>query len=256
MADRRKLLETLQDVIDSRRREFPAAFWEILSKRCLKSMHLLEPLELSILARAFDVHKPQLAPFLNVYRPMAVQVINSKSPVPGLAISVLTDILPRRLDKDQSRDLLRCLARRAADVMWEIPAEHAVKLLEELSKFGLQDASLCRRVAKKVQVYLSAGPGRGHDDLPGRVASAFAAQDYRDLELFRHLATMATDGLDSGASWAEVSARQVLQSAEKLEIDIDEVSALRMRMAQEYFFDSQEVPEVTSQQQIQLKMSV
>jgi hypothetical protein len=28
-----------------------------LIARCLKSMHLLEPLELSILARAFDIHK-------------------------------------------------------------------------------------------------------------------------------------------------------------------------------------------------------
>jgi len=192
MADRRKLLEALQDVIESPGRKYPRAFWEILSKRCLKSMHLLEPVELSIVARAFDIHQPKLRPELDIYRPMAVQVLNSRSAVPGLAVIVLADILPRHLKtQDESRDLLSFLARRAADVMWEIPIEYAVKLLEELSKTGAQDAALCRRIAKKLQVHLP----DDDDVLPGRAASVFAAQDYRDLELFRRLSTVATSAV-------------------------------------------------------------
>eukprot|EP00434_Breviolum_minutum_P001499 symbB.v1.2.001322.t1/scaffold57.1/size370615/31 len=224
MADRRKLLEALQDVIESPGRKYPRAFWEILSKRCLKSMHLLEPVELSIVARAFDIHQPKLRPELDIYRPMAVQVLNSRSAVPGLAVIVLADILPRHLKtQDESRDLLSFLARRATDVMWEIPIEYA-----ELSKTGAQDAALCRRIAKKLQVHLP----DDDDVLPGRAASVFAAQDYRDLELFRRLSTVATSAVQGQTANANESAQQVLDGAEKLAIDIEEASALRSALTQ------------------------
>ena len=55
---------------------------------------------------------------------------------------------------------------------------------------------------QKFRKHLETHPKLKKKDLP----------DYRDLELFRHLTTMATDALQSGATWAEASAQQVLDS--------------------------------------------
>ena len=41
--------------------------------RCIKSMHLLEPLELAILARAFDLHQPDLHKSMDIFQPLATQ---------------------------------------------------------------------------------------------------------------------------------------------------------------------------------------
>eukprot|EP00931_Biecheleriopsis_adriatica_P122483 TRINITY_DN97473_c0_g1_i1.p1 TRINITY_DN97473_c0_g1~~TRINITY_DN97473_c0_g1_i1.p1 ORF type:complete len:314 (+),score=77.46 TRINITY_DN97473_c0_g1_i1:61-942(+) len=231
MADRRKLLETAQDIIDDPHRKFPKAFWEILAKRCIQSMHLLEPLELSIVARAFDMHqRPTLRRDLDVFQPLAAQVRASRT-VPGLAIIVLADVLPRQLKlaKDDMGELLRYLARRAADVMWEIPAVHAVTLVQALSSSGVRDPALCSRVAQKLRIQLEHGNSIGE---AGRAASAFAAQGHRDLELFRCLARAAACGLQND-SWelreeAEQSAWKVLESLDVLGIEgLEEAEPLR-----------------------------
>ncbi|CAK9064376.1 Erythronolide synthase, partial [Durusdinium trenchii] len=231
MADRRKLLETLQDIIDFRGKEFPTAFWEVLAKRCLKSMHLFEPLELSILARAFD--RPDMAGSRrDVFGPMAAQVLASRHVVPGPAVTVFAKILPRRLKEDNARDLLKFLARRAAEVMWEIPMHNAVALLEELSKAGEQDSALCRRVAAKIGALLPSEYyfiEQNDAALPGRAALAFAAQGHRNLLLFQHLADVALKHLQGSqpAIDSVQSAQKVLDSMEQLDIETHEASSLR-----------------------------
>merc|ERR1719421_2597724 len=55
-ADVRKLLETAQKAIATESGGFPKAFWQIFAKRCIRSMHLFKPLELALIARAFDIH--------------------------------------------------------------------------------------------------------------------------------------------------------------------------------------------------------
>jgi len=47
LGDRRKLLDTAQDVLNDTGREFPRAFWEILAKRCIQILHLFDALELA-----------------------------------------------------------------------------------------------------------------------------------------------------------------------------------------------------------------
>ncbi|CAE7807043.1 eryA [Symbiodinium sp. CCMP2456] len=234
MADRRKLLETLQEVIDTPSKDFPKAFWEVLSKRCLKSLHLLEPMELAILARAFDVHEPKLHRKLDVFQPLAAQV-RSSTVVPGIAVLALTEILPRRLQgtKEELAEIMRFFARCAADCMWEIPLESAVVLLKGLAASGVRDAALCRRVSQKLQARLRHGwslrPG-----LLGRAATAMADQDFRDLELFRCLLNAAARGLEGLAASqeeelraeAETSARAVLQGVALLRLELPEAQAL------------------------------
>eukprot|EP00439_Symbiodinium_sp_Y106_P075354 s988_g14.t3 len=234
MADRRKLLETLQEVIDTPSKDFPKAFWEVLSKRCLKSLHLLEPMELAIVARAFDVHEPKLHRKLDVFQPLAAQV-RSSTVVPGMAVLALTEILPRRLQgtkEDELAEIMRFLARCAADCMWEIPVQSAVVLLKGLAATGVRDAALCRRVSQKLQARLrhssSLGPG-----LLGRAATAMAEQDFRDLELFRSLVDAAARQLQGGGhegaeprAEAETSARAVLEGVAWLRLELPEAQAL------------------------------
>ncbi|CAE7453936.1 eryA [Symbiodinium natans] len=233
MADRRKLMETLQEVIDSPDKEFPRPFWEVLSKRCIKSMHLLEPLELAILARAFDLHQPDLHKSMDIFQPLATQVRSSCSFVPGMAVIALTQILPRRLrsTKEELADLMRFFSRRAADCMWEIPLDFAVRLLQELSASGVNDAALCRRVSQKLQARLRqdalAGLPQNLLGLPGRAAAAMADQDFRDLELFRCLVDAAARGLEGpDVVEAQNSARAVLKGVAWLKLELPEAQAL------------------------------
>lgn len=237
MADRRKLLETVQDLLDEPGQTRPKAFWEILAKRCQQTFHLLNMLELAMVARAFDVHEPKLRKELDVFAAMAAQVRNARD-VPGLAVIVLSDVLPRRMraPDEEKAEVMRCLARRAADVMWEIPAPHAVKLIKALSDARVTDTPLCSRVARKLRTLLQQGPSQAValNDL-GVAATAFAAQGHRDLELFRSLAEAAAEALQTLDSWqpdalekAEKAAWQVLESLDILDIKgIEEATSLR-----------------------------
>lgn len=231
MADRRKLLETLQEVIDTPSKDFPKAFWEVLSKRCLKSLHLLEPTELAIVARAFDVHEPSLHRRLDVFQPLAAQV-RSSTVVPGIAVLALSEILPRRLQgakEEELAEIMRFFARCAADCMWEIPLESAVVLLKGLAASGVRDAALCRRVSQKLQARLRHGSSL-RAGLLGRAATAMADQDFRDLELFRCLVDAAARGLEGQEeelrAEAETSARAVLQGVAWLRLELPEAQAL------------------------------
>lgn len=237
MADRRKLLETVQDLLDEPGQQRPKAFWEILAKRCQQTLHLLNMLELAMVARAFDVHEPKLRKELDVFAPLAAQVRNARD-APGLAVIVLSDVLPRRMraPKEEKAEVMRCLARRAADVMWEIPAPHAVKLIKALSDAGVCDTPLCSRIARKLRMLLQQGSSQAVplNDL-GVAAVAFAAQGHRDLELFRSLADAAAEAFQTLDSWqlnaladAEKAAWQVLESLDVLDIkDIEEAKSLR-----------------------------
>jgi len=237
MADRRKLLETLQDVLDKPQGNYPKAFWEILAKRCIKSIHLLNPLELSIAARAFDVHEPKIRRDLDIFPSLAAEVRNAQH-VPGLALIILAEVLPKRLkvSKEEGAELMRHLARRAADVMWEIPAGHAVRFVKALSDAGVREPALCGRVGSKLRMRLELEEQTPYSteltakDL-GLAAAAFAAQGHRDLELFRCLARSAAVGLHGnpeGLEDAEQSAWQVLESLDTLGIEeLEEAEPLR-----------------------------
>ncbi|CAE7186698.1 eryA [Symbiodinium pilosum] len=229
MADRRKLLETLQEVIDAPGKQFPKPFWEVLSKRCIKSMHLLEPLELAIVARAFDVHQPELRKDMDVFPSLAAQVRDSRSFVPGMAIIALSEIFPRRLrHKEEVAELMKLFARRAANCMWEIPVDAAVSLIEELAASGVKDAALCRRVAKKLQIRLTSDLWEPNLGLLGQAAAALAAQDFRDVELFRSLVESAARCLEgSDGSADRASGRAVLDSLEVLKLELPEAEPLR-----------------------------
>eukprot|EP00930_Biecheleria_cincta_P003541 TRINITY_DN104480_c0_g1_i1.p1 TRINITY_DN104480_c0_g1~~TRINITY_DN104480_c0_g1_i1.p1 ORF type:complete len:345 (+),score=101.71 TRINITY_DN104480_c0_g1_i1:52-1086(+) len=242
MADRRKLLETVQDLLDEIGQERPKAFWEILAKRCQQSLHLLNVLELAMVARAFDAHEPKLRKELDIFAPLAMQVRNARD-VPGLAVIVLSDVLPRqmRAPKEEVAEVMRCLARRAADVMWEIPPVHAVKLIKALSDAGVNDVSLCSRVARKLRMLLQHGSSQAlpAKDL-GVAAAAFAAQDFRDLELFKSLAEAVAAALQTMDSWqpsaledAEKAAWQVLESLDVLDIKgLEEAKLLRRALGE------------------------
>jgi len=237
MADRRKLLETVQELLDEPGPERPKAFWEILARRCQQSLHLLNMLELAMVARAFDAHEPKLRKELDVFAPLAMQVRNARD-VPGLAVIVLSDVLPRRMraPKEEVAEVMRCLARRAADVMWEIPPTYAVKLIKALSDAGVSDTPLCSRVARKLQMLLQHGSPQAlpSKDL-GVAAAAFAAQGFRDLELFKSLAEAVVEALQTMDSWqpnaladAEQAAWQVLESLDVLGIQgLEEAKSLR-----------------------------
>merc|ERR1712183_746600 len=98
-----------------------------LAKRCIESMHLFKPLELAMIARAFDTHDVLLKARFDVYAPIAQQASTSEQ-VPGLAILVLTDVLPRRVQPKRAdlKALMKMLGSQACDVMWELSPKHAV----------------------------------------------------------------------------------------------------------------------------------
>mmetsp|Transcript_16312 Transcript_16312/g.21948 ORF Transcript_16312/g.21948 Transcript_16312/m.21948 type:complete len:286 (+) Transcript_16312:89-946(+) len=216
--DRRKLLETAQDVLSNPYQKLPRPFWEILAKRCIQSAHLLEPLELAIIARAFDMHDVDLGADLDIYESIAAQA-KTRGDLSGISIAVLADVLPRRLASGQAdiKDLLGWLGRRAADVMWELDAAQAVAVLTALTLGGVQDAVLCSRVARKVLLQLE-GPGVLQLDELAQAAAAFAGQGHRDLHLFRSL-TARTAALATSAPAGASAAKRVLESLAVLGID-------------------------------------
>merc|ERR1711937_493417 len=106
-------------------------------------MHLFKPLELALVARAFDVHGVDYG----IHAALAAQVANVVSPsghlpgtgvnagagscsgvgagsvpFPGVAIHVLADILSRQLKKG-AKEALEALAGRARCIMWEISVQ-------------------------------------------------------------------------------------------------------------------------------------
>eukprot|EP00419_Tripos_fusus_P004365 CAMPEP_0172688144 /NCGR_PEP_ID=MMETSP1074-20121228/22218_1 /TAXON_ID=2916 /ORGANISM="Ceratium fusus, Strain PA161109" /LENGTH=320 /DNA_ID=CAMNT_0013507741 /DNA_START=36 /DNA_END=995 /DNA_ORIENTATION=- len=219
--DRRKLLDTAQDVLNDRGREFPRAFWEILAKRCIQSLHLFNALELAIIARAFDAHSVVLKrPDLDIYGSIASSVLQLQGRHPGVANVVLADVLSRRLPVYKLsllQDILRKLGRQAADSMWELSASHAVRLLQILTEAAVQDPALCSRIGGKLLAQLRNNPSP-HEAAPlmhpeelGNAAAAFAGQNQRNLELLREL-ELHTRGT--------VAAPLVLESLAKLGIDV------------------------------------
>eukprot|EP00933_Yihiella_yeosuensis_P069032 TRINITY_DN7513_c1_g5_i1.p1 TRINITY_DN7513_c1_g5~~TRINITY_DN7513_c1_g5_i1.p1 ORF type:complete len:323 (-),score=59.75 TRINITY_DN7513_c1_g5_i1:363-1331(-) len=248
MADRRKLLETIQDVIDSPSTRYPDAFWQILAKRSIQSAHLLRPLELAIIAKAFHLHSPKLHRDLDVYPHIASQVRTATS-VPGLAVIVFAEILPQRLRvaQDEITQLMQTLGRRAADVMWEIPVGHAIRILQALSVAGVQDRALCSRIAQKVSVQLESFPISLDEDEEkssqslkpedlGRAASSFASQGHRDLELFKGLAGALSKLISdrsavTGRTATEEASGKLLESLDMLGIDdLEEAEPLRQAL--------------------------
>jgi len=221
MADIRKLLETAQEVLSQPSREFPKPFWEVLAKRCIQSMHLLKPMELAIISRTFDVHNVELKPRYDVYHPIAEQARCSKH-FPGLAVLVLAEVLPRKLDAEKAdlNGLLKMLGRQAADVMWELSVSHAVRVLEALTVAGIRDAPLCSRVARKLAAQLEVRGAVRLEDLAA-AASAFAGQDHRDLPLLLSIAdataVLCEEALSSDD--AAKASRRVLDALEQLGVD-------------------------------------
>jgi len=195
MANRRKLLETAQDLLNEVDRQFPRPFWEVFSKRCIRSMHLLEPLEVAMVVRALDAHDVQLRGY-DVYA-VAAPRIRASQQVPGTAVVVLADVLPRRLflPRDELADLLRHLGRCAADVMWEMAPRHAVAVLDTLSSAGVRDPALSTRVARKLLAQLQspseAAPISAQEVTTA--AQAFVGQGHRDLDLLQALARLAVE---------------------------------------------------------------
>lgn len=228
-ADRRKLLEVAQDLLsEPPRRELKPAFWEILSKRCLKSMHLFAPLETAIVLRAFDVYDVQLRG-LDVFAAAAPHVLSARE-MPGHAVVVFADVFPRRLgamSRKDMQDLMQHLGRKAANAMWEIAPHHAVGILSAMSAVGAQDPALSARVARKVMMQLDVPGVLALQDL-AIAAQAMAAQGHRDVDLLRGIAENASIAsfreergfpvTDIDVARAEV-ARRIVQSFEALEVD-------------------------------------
>lgn len=226
MADVRKILETLQDVLDEPSKQFPPAFWEVLAKRCIQSIRLFKPLELAIVARAFDTHSVELKPRHNIYAQIAQQA-QTLGHFPGLAIWVLADVLPRRLKPEQAdlTGLLQRLGRQATEVMWELPPQQAVMILEVLTQAGVKDASLSTRVAKKVSAYLEVEGALDAKDLAA-AASALAGQQHRDLQTLRGIAEAVTElfAREPSVAGAEAAAR-VLAAFQALDVDAENIPA-------------------------------
>lgn len=236
MGDRRKLLETAQDMISEAGRVFPKPFLEVFSKRCIRSMHLFSACEMAIIARALDVHDVNV-PGIDVYGPLATRVLKLTAPregMPGVAISVFADVLPRRLlyfSPEEKTDLLRALGKCASKAMWEIEPAYAVHLLRNLTNAGVRDTALCRRVARKVVVHL---------DFPGALelhdiadaATVFAIQKHRDLELFAGLAARAAKDCQEYVSPdGAAAAAAVLDAFTGLEIEMEAASTEELRRA-------------------------
>lgn len=220
MGDRRKLLETAQDVLHEPQKQFPTAFWEVLAKRCIQSIHLFEPLELAIIVRAFDAHDVKLRGDLDIYGQVA-RCVPGGHGHSGLAVIILADVLSRRLPThkmDLLKDVLKFLGRRAADVMWELSTPHAIRFLEVLTSQRIRDPALCSRVARKVLVQLSgANTSLELEDLC-RAATAFAGQGHRDLGLCYGIAERVAF-LSAGSPEGALVAQQVLKSFTFLRID-------------------------------------
>lgn len=220
MADVRKLLETLQDVLQEPHKTFPVQFWEVLAKRCIQSMHLLKPMELAIVARAFDIHSPALRPRFDVFVPIAEQA-QARPQIPGLAVWVLADVLPRRVHakKVELAGLVKKLGRHAAATMWEIPPKYAVALLEALTSAGVRDPSLSARVSKKVAAQLSVPGALSMQDLAS-AASALAGQEHRDLQTLNAIAEALADLYeDAPTPEGAEAAKGVLAAFHALDVD-------------------------------------
>eukprot|EP00927_Polykrikos_kofoidii_P033460 TRINITY_DN2828_c0_g1_i1.p1 TRINITY_DN2828_c0_g1~~TRINITY_DN2828_c0_g1_i1.p1 ORF type:complete len:365 (-),score=72.94 TRINITY_DN2828_c0_g1_i1:38-1132(-) len=227
-ADRRKLLEVAQDLLNGALRdEVKPAFWEIYAKRCIKSMHLLTPLEIAIVLRSFDVYDVQLRG-ADVFAAAASFVRASKE-VSGQAVVVLVDVFSRRLKvpREEMQDLLEHLGRQAANAMWEITPRGAVDILSTMSAVGAQDSALSARVARKVLMQLDVPGVLALEDLPV-AAQAMAAQNHRDVDLLRGIATrietipMHEDAHAAAAVEDAVrseAAGRILASLEALEFD-------------------------------------
>mmetsp|Transcript_17695 Transcript_17695/g.28752 ORF Transcript_17695/g.28752 Transcript_17695/m.28752 type:complete len:303 (+) Transcript_17695:64-972(+) len=219
-ADRRKILETAQDVLNEPDKHYGGRFWEVMSKRSIRSMHLFQPLELAILARAFDHHDVQMKG-LNVFKAIGDQARTTTSAFPGLAVLVMVDVLSRRLCTSDGKpwhgtaDLMQRLGRHASSSMWELHCEHAVRVLEVLSALDIKDASLCLRVAAKVANEMDGLSLK----ILGKAAVAFAGQGHRDVKLMRGIAEKASELCADGKDANEASARQVVESLVALEIE-------------------------------------
>ncbi|CAK0885157.1 unnamed protein product [Prorocentrum cordatum] len=218
LADRVKLLETAQDVLNEPERQFPRPFWEVMAKRCIQSMHLFRPLELAIVTRMFDVHQPGIRSGLDVYGHAATQA-QEASGIPGHALLVLSDVFPRRLKSPAKlRDVMAHLGREAADALWELSAAHAVRVLGAVGSAGVRDPALCGRVAAKLWAQLQAEPGALElEDLAG-AAAALAAQEHRDVPLLRELAARTAQLCAASPAGAE-AARGVLGSLAALGVE-------------------------------------
>lgn len=229
MGDVRKLIETAQEVLSQQSKTFPRAFWEIFARRCIQSMHLFNPLELAIVARTFDAHDPQLRPWFDVYRPIAEQArgqARDQKGFPGLAILVFSEIFPKRLDKGKIdvKSLLTMLGRQAAKVMWEFSPGHAIRVLATLTETGIRDASICARVAKKIEAQLGV-PGSLELDELASLAWALSKQDHRDLVFFANLADYAASRCEEivdskrGVADAAKALGRILEAFQTLGID-------------------------------------
>lgn len=218
--DRRKILETAQDVLNEPGKHYGGRFWEVMSKRSIQSMHLFQPLELAILARTFDHHDVQMKG-LNVYKAIGDQVRTTTAAFPGLAVLVLVDVLSKRLCTSNGKpwqgtpELIQRLGRLASSCMWELHTEHAVRVLEVLSTFQIKDAALCVRVAAKVEAQLD---GLRLETL-AEAANAFAGQGHRDLNLLRGIAERSAELCVELNAENEPQARRVVESLVALEIE-------------------------------------
>mmetsp|Transcript_28468 Transcript_28468/g.78438 ORF Transcript_28468/g.78438 Transcript_28468/m.78438 type:complete len:306 (+) Transcript_28468:73-990(+) len=217
--DRRKLLETAQDVLNDRGLEFYRPFWEVFAKRCIRSMALFTPLEVAIVLRAFDVHSIQFKA-LDVYA-AAVPHIRAARKIPGHAIVTFVDVLPRRwrVQKEELKELLVHLGCRAADVMWEIAPRHAARLLESLAAAGVRDAALSTRVARKLLLTIGDPGALDTQDL-GVIAGALVGHAHRDLELLQGLARRVVEHCEGHPSEEGIAvAIRILESFHALEVD-------------------------------------
>eukprot|EP00747_Dinoflagellata_sp_TGD_P185973 gnl/TRDRNA2_/TRDRNA2_42776_c0_seq1.p1 gnl/TRDRNA2_/TRDRNA2_42776_c0~~gnl/TRDRNA2_/TRDRNA2_42776_c0_seq1.p1 ORF type:complete len:312 (+),score=44.80 gnl/TRDRNA2_/TRDRNA2_42776_c0_seq1:32-937(+) len=215
MADRRKLLETAQDVLNEPAKKLPLSFWEVFSRRCIQSMHLFEPLELAIVARAFDVHNIKIRR-LDIFGAAAGHARNFRS-FPGVAVVVLMDIFSRRLAS--SGPELEFLGRKSADSMWELSPRNAIFVLSTVTEAGVQDTALCSRVAAKANGQMEL---LVLEDLV-RVTAALAGQGHRDLELLNRIADRTTTLCgETASSAAAEAAKQIASGFEKLEVDVPE----------------------------------
>jgi len=187
-------MDTAQEAICEPDKEYPTAFWSILARRCIKSMHLFDAFELAIIARAFDVHSVNVQG-VNIYRS-----ISEHTPLAGnytgATIVILVDVLSRRFHyaKVELNSLMAFLGKQAKNVMWELSPGHAVKILSALTSAGVKDPALCSRVANKLRCQLDALNMIELRD----AAVGFAGQEFRDVHIMQDIARQV--GLMSSSS--------------------------------------------------------
>ncbi|CEM18599.1 unnamed protein product [Vitrella brassicaformis CCMP3155] len=186
-ADVRHLVQTAEKLLVDVGTKKKRAFWEIFSKRAKLSMHLLQPLDMAIIGRAFDEHDKDTG----VFQEMAAMIPLRITRFDGLSLVAMADLLSRRAKK--AMDTFRSLCSHLPNVMHQLSLNDIVQLLFALDRVDHIDRTVCRRVSRKVAARLSHPETKTQVEAAtiAGLAAAFALHQYRSHPLYRLIARRA-----------------------------------------------------------------